>query len=142
MHENPSLTVDAVIICENNEIALIKRKNDPYKDSWALPGGFVEYGETVESAVLREVKEETGLEVDLVTMVGVYSDPDRDPRGHTVTICYLAKKVGGNLKADTDASKANCFKKDEISGLKLAFDHDFILKDAFKLLENENEVLI
>lgn len=138
MHKNPSLTVDAVIICENNEIALIKRKNDPYKGSWALPGGFVEYGETVESAVLREVKEETGLEVDLITMVGIYSDPDRDPRGHTVTICYLAKKVGGNLKADTDASKTNCFKKDEISRLKLAFDHDIILKDAFKLLENED----
>ncbi len=133
MHKNPALTVDAVIICENDSIILIKRKKDPYKGLWALPGGFVEYGETVESAVLREVKEETGLEIKLITIVGVYSDPDRDPRGHTVTIAYLAKKIGGNLKADTDASKAQYFKKGEISKLKLAFDHDIILKDAFEL---------
>lgn len=87
--------MDAVIICKDSSIVLIKRKKDPYKDSWALPGGFVEYGETVESAILREVKEETGLEIDLCRIVGVYSDPERDPRGHTVTICYLALKTGG-----------------------------------------------
>lgn len=113
---------------------MIKRKYDPYKGSWALPGGFVEWGETVESAVVREVKEETGLEVDIIELVGVYSDPGRDPRGHTVTVCYLTRKIGGNLKADTDASIAQHFKKDEILKLKLAFDHDVILKDAFKLL--------
>ena len=115
-------------------MVLIQRKYDPYKGSWALPGGFVEWGETVESAVLREVKEETSLEVELVALVGVYSDPDRDPRGHTVTICYLTRKKGGELKADTDASNVQCFKKDELLKLKLAFDHNFILKDAFKLL--------
>ena len=68
--------------------------------------------------------------------MGVYSDPERDPRGHTVTICYLTRKKRGNLKADTDASYAQCFKKDEVLKLKLAFDHDIILKDAFKLLNN------
>jgi 8-oxo-dGTP diphosphatase len=123
-----------VILCEDDSIVLIKRKYDPYKGSWALPGGFVEWGETVESAVVREVKEETGLEVDITELVGVYSDPERDPRGHTVTVCYLMRKIGGNLKADTDASIAQHFKKDEILKLKLAFDHDVILKDAFKLL--------
>lgn len=91
-------------------------------------------GETVESAVVREVKEETGLEVDIIELVGVYSDPERDPRGHTVTVCYLTKKISGSLMADTDASSARYFKKDEILKLKLAFDHDVILKDAFKLL--------
>ncbi len=130
------MTVDAVILCEDESIALIKRKNDPYKGSWALPGGFVEWGETVESAVVREAKEETGLEIDVIKLVGVYSDPERDPRGHTVTVCYLTKKIGGNLKADSDASSAQCFKKDEILKLKLAFDHDIILKDAIKLLNN------
>lgn len=90
----------------------------------------------MESAVLRETKEETGLEVDLIKLVGVYSDPKRDPRGHTVTICYLAKKKSGKLKADTDASNAQCFKKDDILKLKLAFDHDIILNDAFKLLDD------
>lgn len=134
MYKNPSLTVDAVIICENNSIVLIKRKKDPYKESWALPGGFVEYGETVESAAIREVKEETGLDVDLCKIVGVYSDPKRDPRGHTVTICYLAKRVGGELKADTDASDVQCFLKAEILKLKLAFDHEIILKDAFNIM--------
>jgi 8-oxo-dGTP diphosphatase len=72
--------------------------------------------------------------VDLITLVGVYSDPKRDPRGHTVTICYLTRKKSGKLQADTDASHAQCFKKDEILKLKLAFDHDIILKDAFKIL--------
>ncbi|WP_424354411.1 NUDIX domain-containing protein [Methanobacterium sp. MBAC-LM] len=123
-----------MILCEDDSIVLIKRKYDPYKGSWALPGGFVEWGETVESAVVREVKEETGLEADIIELVGVYSDPERDPRGHTVTVCYLVRKIGGNLKADTDASIAQHFKKDEILKLKLAFDHDVILKDAFKLL--------
>ena len=130
------MTVDAVILCEDESLILIKRKYDPYKGSWALPGGFVEWGETVESAVVREAKEETGLEVDIIGMVGVYSDPERDPRGHTVTVCYLTRKTGGSLKADTDASSARYFSKDEILKLKLAFDHDIILKDAFKLLDN------
>lgn len=127
--------MDAVIICKDSSIVLIKRKKDPYKDSWALPGGFVEYGETVESAILREVKEETGLEIDLCGIVGVYSDPERDPRGHTVTICYLALKTGGELKADTDASDVTCIPKSETIKLKLAFDHDLIIKDAFKIIE-------
>lgn len=137
MYKTPALTVDAVIICEDDSIVLIKRKKDPYKESWALPGGFVEYGETVESAAIREVKEETGLDVDLCKIIGVYSDPDRDPRGHTVTICYLAIKTGGNLKADTDASDVQCIKKDDALKLKLAFDHDIILKSALKILNNE-----
>ena len=172
MYKTPSLTVDAVIICESGSIAcrtisevfkhevfgtskmkfsnarkikdfstvLIKRKKDPYKDSWALPGGFVEYGETVECAVLREVKEETGLEIELQGIVGVYSDPERDPRGHTVTICFLAFKTGGELKADTDAADAICIPKNEILKLKLAFDHDLIIKDAFKLIDDKSKV--
>jgi len=139
MYKTPSLTVDAVIACEDDSIVLIKRKKDPYKDSWALPGGFVEYGETVESAILREVKEETCLEIDLKGIVGVYSDPDRDPRGHTVTICYLAVITGGGLKADTDASAVCCFPKRDVLKLKLAFDHDLILKDAFRLMKNKIE---
>ncbi|MEN4029210.1 MAG: NUDIX hydrolase [Methanobacterium sp.] len=137
MYKTPSLTVDAVITCENDSIILIKRKKSPYKNSWALPGGFVEYGETVESAILREVKEETCLEIELQGIVGVYSNPDRDPRGHTVTICYLAVITGGELKADTDASDICCIKKEEALKLKLAFDHDLILKDAFRLMKNK-----
>jgi len=139
MYKIPSLTVDAVIACENDSIILIKRKKSPYNNSWALPGGFVEYGETVESAILREVKEETCLEIDLKEIVGVYSNPDRDPRGHTVTICYLAVITGGELNADTDASAVCCFPKRDVLKLKLAFDHDLILKDAFRLMKNKIE---
>ncbi len=138
MYKTPSLTVDAVI-CHDDSIVLIKRKKDPYKDSWALPGGFVEYGETVETATLREIKEETGLEIALKSIVGVYSDPERDPRGHTVTICYLAVVTGGELKADTDASDVQFITKDDVLNLKLAFDHDLIIRDAFKLIEDKME---
>jgi 8-oxo-dGTP diphosphatase len=125
------LTVDVAITCDKDSIILIKRKNEPYKNFWALPGGFVEYGETVESAALREVKEETQLEVKLNRILGVYSDPRRDPRGHMVTICFIASILRGRLKADTDATEARCFVREEIYNLNLAFDHKNILEDFF-----------
>jgi len=111
------------------------RKNPPYKGFWALPGGFVEYGETVESAALRETKEETGLDVTLDGIVGVYSDPERDPRGHIISICFLGHKTGGELVADTDAAEVKCIGFAEISDTDLAFDHRKILEDAFKILD-------
>ncbi len=132
--KHPVLTVDAVILCDNNSIILIKRKNSPYEGFWALPGGFVEYGETVEAAVLREVNEETGLEIDLNEISGVYSDPNRDPRGHVITICFTAMKTRGNLKPNTDAIEVNCFKLGDIFKLNLAFDHKKIIIDALNHL--------
>jgi 8-oxo-dGTP diphosphatase len=126
------LTVDAVVTTEGSNIILIKRKNPPYKGYWALPGGFVEYGETVETAVIREVKEETGLIIKINGLVGVYSDPERDPRGHIVTVCYLATKIGGNLQENTDADEVSCFTVQDAMGMKLAFDHNEILKDALE----------
>lgn len=82
MPKRPYLAVDTVIIGKNQKIVLIKRKNKPFKGEFALPGGFLEYGETVKEACKREVKEETGLETSLIEMIGVFSDPNRDPRGH------------------------------------------------------------
>lgn len=132
--KSPLLTVDTVIV-ENSSILLIRRKNDPYQGSWALPGGFVEYGETVENAAVRETKEETGLDVKLSKLVGVYSDPERDPRGHTVTVCFLGIKIGGILKSATDAEDARYFDLIEIQTLDLAFDHEKIIQDSLKLLK-------
>lgn len=124
--DKPSLTVD-ILIQTDEGIVLVKRKNDPYKGKWAIPGGFVEYGETVEEAARREAKEETGLEVEIEGIVGVYSDPNRDPRGHTISVCYSASQRGGELSPDTDAADVKIFK--DIPWHNLAFDHDKILKE-------------
>lgn len=128
-YRNPALTVDTIII-NDESIVLIKRLNNPYKNHWAIPGGFVEYGEKVETAAVREAKEETGLDIELTKLVGVYSDPNRDPRGHTVTVAYTAKIIGGTLKSDSDAMDARFFKFEELKNIDLAFDHEEILKDS------------
>jgi len=129
----PMLTVDAVIKTDNSVI-LIKRRNEPYRNSWALPGGFVEYNEAVENAVLRETKEETGLDVEIEKLVGIYSEPGRDPRGHTVSAAFLCKTTGGTLKADTDAKEVCEFNVDLIKVMKLVCDHRRILKDALGIV--------
>jgi 8-oxo-dGTP diphosphatase len=130
---SPALTVDGILI-QDHAVLLIQRKQSPYEGSWALPGGFVEYGEKTEDAVIRELAEETGLQVKIRGLLGVYSDPHRDPRGHTVSVVYLVESIGGVLKAGDDASSAKFFKRDELPGL--AFDHAMIIKDAFERLSN------
>ncbi len=126
-----TLTVDAIVPYEG-KIVLIRRKNEPFKDRYALPGGIVEYGERVEDALRREVKEETGLEVEVYRLVGVYSDPDRDPRGHFVSVCFVALPKGGRLMADSDAKEVALFDLDEIP--ELAFDHNRMIEDAKPIL--------
>lgn len=118
--------VDVVIPSEEG-IVLIRRASDPFEGQWALPGGFVEVGETVEEAAAREAAEETGLAVELAGLVGVYSDPDRDPRGHNISIAFLARVVGGDLTAATDAAEVAVLDPDSVD---LAFDHRRIVADA------------
>ena len=128
----PSLTTDIFIYDSDFNFILIKRKNDPYKDCWALPGGFVEYGETVENAAVREAKEETSIDVELGELVNVYSEPDRDPRGHTVTVAYIAKGDFAKKRADSDAADIGIFSSDELEDINIAFDHVKIINDCLK----------
>ena len=133
----PSLTVDIFIFNENHEFILIQRKNDPFKDFWALPGGFVDYGETTEDAAIREAKEETSIDVELIDLLNVYSDPDRDPRRHTVSVTYLARGNFDDANADDDAKDIRVCSFDDLKELNIAFDHMTILEDAKKYLENK-----
>lgn len=131
-YKNPSVTADIFIFDDDLNFILIKRKNDPYKDCWALPGGFVEYGESVENAAVREAKEETSIDVELKDLVGVYSEPDRDPRGHTITVAFTAKGNFNDRKADDDAKDIEIFSHDRLSEISLAFDHEKIIEDCLK----------
>jgi 8-oxo-dGTP diphosphatase len=130
--KTPHLAADAVILFHNG-IVLIKRDNPPYQGCFALPGGFVEIGETVEDAVQREAKEETGLVIELLGLVGIYSDPGRDPRGHVVSAAFLAsgsgELVSGSDARSVEVISINCLPH-------LAFDHDRIISDALRLARN------
>jgi len=120
------LAVDAIILL-NGKVVLIKRKNPPFENCYALPGGFVEKGETVEQALAREVKEETGLDIIIIKLVGVYSEPDRDPRGRVVSLCYLAEARGEPVPG-ADAKEVAVFAPSELP--ELAFDHEQMIHDA------------
>jgi ADP-ribose pyrophosphatase YjhB (NUDIX family) len=123
---NPLLTVDAIIEM-NGGVILIKRKNPP--PGWAIPGGFVDYGETLEDAVIREMKEETCLDVTLLRQFHTYSAPDRDPRHHTVSTIFIATASGTPAAAD-DAADIGIFTKETLPE-EIAFDHRQILEDYF-----------
>lgn len=128
-YRNPVPTVDIIIEYEGQGLALIERAKPPW--GWALPGGFVEYGETLEDAARREAREETGLEVELLGQFHAYSDPQRDPRQHTITTVFVAKGRG-QLKAATDARNAAVFPPDRLPET-LAFDHARILQDYLRV---------
>jgi 8-oxo-dGTP diphosphatase len=132
-HMTPALTVDAIVFDAQGALLLIRRKFPPFKGRYALPGGFVEVGETVETAAARELMEETGLKSKSLRLVGIYSDPKRDPRRHTVSVAFLVQTTGKNPKAGDDADAAE-FVADWRSK-KLAFDHNKIVTDALKLIE-------
>jgi 8-oxo-dGTP diphosphatase len=128
-YKSPKLTADGLIL-KDKKVLLIKRKNYPFKGKWALPGGFVEYNEKTEDTAMREVFEETGLKTKINNLVGVYSDPNRDPRGHTISVIYLLEACGGKLKGSDDVSDAKFFDLNHLP--KLAFDHNKIIKDALR----------
>jgi 8-oxo-dGTP diphosphatase len=127
-HPQPRFAVDCVVFDPQGRLLLIRRKNPPFHGQYALPGGFIEYGETTERAAARELSEETGLHADKLSLIGVYSDPDRDPRGHVVSIAYLARVSHFVPQAGDDAVHAEFVADWE--GEALAFDHNKIVSDA------------
>ncbi|MFW9803795.1 MAG: NUDIX domain-containing protein [Candidatus Thorarchaeota archaeon] len=137
MYRNPSPAVDVAVV-DGGMLLLVKRGRDPYKDSWALPGGFVEYGETVEEAAAREVLEETGLRVTLEAILGVYSDPRRDPRGHTITTVFIARPVAGEPVGGDDAAEASWVSLESLEAKTLAFDHSKIVEDLMRWLQHNS----
>ena len=131
--KTPLLAVDCVVVDRMGRVLLIRRKNPPYKGMLALPGGFVEVGETVEAAARRELAEETGVEAGTLSLVGVYSDPNRDPRAHTCSVAFLTRAKHHNASAGDDAEAVEWL--GNFRRVEFAFDHRKIVADAFKLMK-------
>lgn len=125
--QTPLLTVDTLIDMGSGLVVLVERKFEPF--GWALPGGFVDVGETVEEAALRETKEETNLDVELVRQFHVYSNPNRDTRGHSVSVVFVARGWG-EPKAASDAKNIGVFHEGNLPP-EICFDHRLILRDYF-----------
>jgi 8-oxo-dGTP diphosphatase len=125
--KKPWVTADGIVMV-GEQVVLIRRGREPFKGMHALPGGIVEYGERLEECVVREVEEETGLRTRVLDLVGVYSAPDRDPRGHFVTLAFNLARIGGSLRGGDDAAEAAFFPLDQLP--ELAADHRSILSDA------------
>lgn len=122
----PLLAADGVVLVEGKLVA-VRRKYDPFRGQYALPGGMVEYGETLEEAVVREVREETGLETSILSLVGVYSHPERDPRGHVVSAVYALNPIGGTLESGSDAAAVELLDLEALP--EMGFDHERIVAD-------------
>lgn len=128
-HPSRPFACDMMLI-KNGKVLLIKRGLEPFLGQWAIPGGRIEDGETAEQCAIREMKEETGLDIEIEKLVGIYSDPARDPRG-IIAATYLVKKTGGKLIAGSDASEYGWFDLNDLPDL--AFDHLIMIKDALKI---------
>jgi len=136
---NPTPTVDIIIPESSNskKILLIKRKKDPFKDCFSLPGGFVNEGEKVEDALIREADEELLVKVEPINILGVYSEPDRDPRGHIMSITFMAKINSGDPKAGDGVAELKWFEINDLKNINIGFDHFKILSDYEKWLKNK-----
>jgi len=134
--KTPALTVDCVVIDAKRRLLLIRRGHPPFKGRYALPGGFVDVGETVEDACRRELMEETGIKAGRLELIGTYSDPSRDPRGHTCSVVFLTRAGRATPKAGDDAAAAEWV--EDWQRMELAFDHANILADAERVLQRNS----
>ena len=130
-YRNPTPTVD-IILQNDSKILLVRRLKDPFKGRLALPGGFINEGETAEDAAIREAREETSLEVEPIDILGVYSDPRRDPRKHIMSVVFIGIVTGGIQKAGDDAQEIEWLEMDRINPSDIAFDHVQIINDYRK----------
>ncbi len=130
--KTPLLTTDCVVVDAKRRVLLVRRGHPPFKGKYALPGGFVDVGETVEDACRRELKEETGVKAGRLELLGIYSDPKRDPRGHICSVAFLTRVARATPKGGDDAAAAEWV--EDWSKLDLAFDHAKILRDAKRAL--------
>ena len=136
-YPRPAVTADCVVMTKESvpQVLLIERRNDPFKGNWAFPGGFMEMNETTEQCAIRELEEETGLVVEKVFQIGAYSKVDRDPRGRTVSVAYLAViDKPADVIGQDDAAKAQWFPINALPSL--AFDHNDIMHDAIHLFNH------
>lgn len=124
------LVVDGILE-KDGRICLVKRSTGPFKNYWALPGGFVDKGETLQHAIVKEVFEETGLHAKVLGFVNIYDSPKRDPRGHVVSIAFLLKRAGGRMKTSNETSEVRFFPAGKLPK-NIAFDHAIIIRDALK----------
>lgn len=134
---NPNPTVD-IAITDGRRVVLIQRANEPFKGQWVFPGGFVEYNERVEDAAIREAKEETSLDVKLVDILGVYSDPHRDPRAHNISVVFVARWLEGEVMGGDDAAAAEWRDLKDLMPDDLAFDHGLVLQDLKSWLKDSS----
>ena len=133
--KTPALTVDCVVLDRQQRLLVVRRKNPPFKGMYALPGGFVDVGEMVEDACRRELMEETGVRAGKLQLLGVYSDPKRDPRGHTCSVAFLTRVQRPNARAGDDAAAVEWI--DNWSKADMAFDHARILAEAKRVLRKK-----
>jgi 8-oxo-dGTP diphosphatase len=130
--KTPGLAADCVVFDAKNRVLLVRRKHPPFKGRYALPGGFVEIGETIEDACRRELMEETAVKAGRLQLVGVYSDPKRDPRAHNCAVVYVTRVARATPQAGDDAAAAEWV--EDWRSQKLAFDHADIIADAVRAL--------
>ncbi len=135
MQKVPMIVVDGILI-ENDNVLLVERTTEPFLGHNVLPGGFVDYGERVKEAVIRETFEETGLRTKVMAFVGIYDNPKRDPRGRTISLAFLLKRTGGRIRESNETRNIRFFPLNKLPK-RMGFDHKQMVADALKMMKKK-----